>query len=54
MRYIHPSEDRVLAAFAEPQLGQGGDKSGDSHENRIADAKTVELTSDPISARVEW
>ena len=33
MRYIHPSEDRVLAAFAEPQLSQGGDKSGDSAEN---------------------
>lgn len=33
MRYIHPSEDRVLAAFAEPQLGLGGDETGDSAEN---------------------
>jgi integrase len=30
MTYIHPSEDRVLAAFAEPQLIQGGDKSRDN------------------------
>jgi integrase len=30
MRYIHPGEDRVLAAFAKPLLSGTGDKSGDS------------------------
>jgi len=31
MRYIHPSEDKVLAAFGqEPQLSGAGDKTGDT------------------------
>ena len=30
MTYIHPSADRVLAAFTEPLRIAGGDKSGDS------------------------
>ena len=50
MRYIHPSEDRVLAAFAGPQLNGTGDKTGDSHENGVADARTPELVSGRISA----
>jgi integrase len=49
-RYIHPSEDRVLAAFAEPQLSGTGDKTGDSHENGAPGASTAELVNAEISA----
>jgi len=35
MRYIHPSDERVLAAFANRELCGGGDKSGDSQQNVV-------------------
>jgi hypothetical protein len=41
MGYIRPSEDRVLAAFAEPQLSEGGDKNGDTRENAASDTGTT-------------
>lgn len=49
MAYIHPSEDRVLAAFAEPQLSEGGDKSGDSREIEISVGRMAGVLSGVLS-----
>ena len=38
MRYIHPSDERVLAAFANRELNEGGDKTGDSQADSAPDA----------------
>src|ERR1700724_1129907 len=46
MRYIHPSEDRVLAAFA--NVGTG-DKTGDSRESNIReDTARLELSASEV------
>jgi hypothetical protein len=45
MEYIHPSEDRVLAAFGDAQLLQGSDKSGDNHENGASDISVARVLS---------
>lgn len=49
MRYIHPSEERVLAAFAETQSNGSGDKIRDSHANTAFDTGIAGALSGVVS-----
>jgi len=49
MRYIHPSEDKVLAAFGqEPQLSETGDKTGDT-STMVAPQQVLEASASPAT-----
>ena len=49
MRYIHPSEDKVLAAFdQEPQLSETGDKTGDT-STMVVPQQVLESTASPVA-----
>jgi integrase len=52
MRYIHPSEERVLEAFGQkPELSETGDKTGDS-ATAAAQQGMLELSVTPTAAVV--
>jgi hypothetical protein len=47
MRYIHPSEERVLEAFGQkPELSENGDKTGDS-DAAVAQPERLKLPATP-------
>jgi len=49
MRYIHPSEDKVVEAFGQvPQLSESGDKTGDSSP-MVAPQQVLELSATPAA-----
>jgi hypothetical protein len=49
MRYIHPSEDKVLEAFGQvTQLSETGDKTGDSSP-MLASQQVLESSATPAA-----
>jgi len=50
MRYVHPSEQRVLAAFHQSELSPSGDKTGDSTRQSASDTLLAKAATPAVAS----